>query len=103
MRTLWLAERSVCVQVCEHSCDVKMLCFSRANHASWKLKKFFSLKLDKFTLFTYSFVGWNLYRQAVSIFFAQDEILSEKNLYFGKHLSTKQEPITRARLRVQDW
>ena len=36
-------------------------------------------------------------------FFAQDEILNEKNPYFGKHLSTKQEPITRARLRVQDW
>ena len=35
------------------------------------LKKFFSSKLDKFTLFTHSFVGWNLenrYKEGVSIF-----------------------------------
>ena len=30
-------------------------------------------------------------------------ILSEKNLYFGKYLFAKQELITRARLRVQDF
>ena len=37
------------------------------------LKKFLSSKLDKFTLFTHSFVGWNLellYKQAVSILFS---------------------------------
>ena len=28
-----------------------------SNHASTNLKKFSSLKLDKFTLFTHSFVG----------------------------------------------
>ena len=38
-------------------CDVKMFCFSRANHASTDLKTFLSSKLDKFTLFTYFFVG----------------------------------------------
>ena len=35
------------------------------------LKKFSSSKLDKFTLFTHSFVGWNLenrYKEGVSIF-----------------------------------
>ena len=30
-------------------------------------------------------------------------VLSEKNLYFGKHLYAKQELITRARLRGQDF
>ena len=100
VRALWLAERSVCMRVCKHGCGIKMFCFSRANHVSTNLKKFLSSKLDKVTLFTHSFVGWNLenlYKQAVSTFF---QILSEKNPYFGKHLFAKQELITRARLRV---
>ena len=106
-----------------------MFCFSRANHASTNLKKFSSSKLDKFTLFTHSFVGWNLenrYKEGVSIFFSLKltfslrkhpfllarrngcfrrlaDILSEKSPYFGKHLFAKQELITRARLRVQDF
>ena len=73
MRALWLAERSVCMRVCKHGCDVKMFCFSRANHASTNLKTFLSSKLDKFAIFTYSFVSWNLehlYKQAVSILFS---------------------------------
>ena len=72
MRALWLAERLVCMRVCKHGCSVKMLCFSHANHASTNLKKFSSLKLNKFTLFTHSFVGWNLenrYKKGVSFFF----------------------------------
>ena len=72
VRALWLAERSVCMRVCKHGCGVKMFCFSRANHASTNLKKFSSSQLDKFTLFTHSFVGWNLenrYKEGVSIFF----------------------------------
>ena len=32
VRALWLAERSVCMRVWKHGCDVKMFCFSRANH-----------------------------------------------------------------------
>ena len=39
-RAHWLAERRVCTRVCKHGCDVKMFCFSRANHASTNLKKF---------------------------------------------------------------
>ena len=72
VRPLWLAERSVCMRVCKHGCDVKLFGFSRANHASMNLKKFASSKLDKLTLFTHSFVGWNLenrYKESVSIFF----------------------------------
>ena len=63
------------MRVCQHGCDVKMFCFSSANHASKNLKKFLSSKLDKFTLFTHSFVGGNLenrYKQAVSILFSRE-------------------------------
>ena len=60
VRVLWLAERSVCMRVCKHGFDVKMFCFSRTNHANTNLKTFSSSKLDKITLFTHSFVGWNL-------------------------------------------
>ena len=59
-RTLWLAERRVCMRVCKHGCDIKMFCFSRTNQVSTNLKKFLSSKFDKVTLFTHSFVGWNL-------------------------------------------
>ena len=54
---LRLAERSVCMRVCKHGCGVQLFGFSRANHTSTNLKKFSSSKLDKFTLFTHSFVG----------------------------------------------
>ena len=59
------------MRVCKHGCGVKLFGFSRANHASTNLKKFSSSKLHKFTLFTHSFVGWNLenhYKEGVSIF-----------------------------------
>ena len=59
VRALWLAERSVCMRICKHGCGVKMYWFSRANNASTDMKKFSSSTLDKFTLFTHSFVGWN--------------------------------------------
>ena len=71
VRALWLAERSVCMRVCKHGCGVKLLGFSRANHVSTNLKKFSSSKLDKFTLFTNSFVHWNMenrYKEGESIF-----------------------------------
>ena len=59
------------MRVCKHGCGVETFCFSRANHASTHLKKFSSSKLDKFTLFTHSFIGSNLenrYIEGVSIF-----------------------------------
>ena len=71
VRALWLAERSVCMRVCKHGCGVKLFGFSRANHASTNLKKFSSSKLDNFTLFTHSFVRWNMenrYEEGESIF-----------------------------------
>ena len=71
VHALWLAERSVCIRVCKHGCGVKLFGFLHANHASTNLKNFSSSKLDKFTLFIHSFVGWNLenrYKEGVSIF-----------------------------------
>ena len=44
VRALWLAEGRVCMRVCKLGCDVKMFCFSRANHASTNLKKVLSWK-----------------------------------------------------------
>ena len=92
VRALWLAERSVCMRVCKHVCGVKMFCFSRANHASTNLKTFSSSKLDKFTLFTHSFVGWNLenpYKEGVSIFFRLSWHFKRENSVFWKVSSCK--------------
>ena len=78
-----------------------VLLFARSRKHEFE---FLSSKLDKVTLFTHSFVGWNLehlYKQDVSLFFSL-KLTSEKNPYFGKHLFGKQELITRARLGVQD-
>ena len=71
VRALCLAERSVWTRVCKHGCGVKLFGFSRANYASTNLKTFSSSKLEKCTLFTHSFVGWNvenLYKEGESIF-----------------------------------
>ena len=48
-------------------------------------------------------LGKSLQTSCVNFFFAWADILSEKNPYFGKHLLAKQEMITGARLRVQDF
>ena len=47
---------------------------------------------------------WKIFTNKLCQFcFAQADILSEKNPYFGKHLFAKHELITRARLCVQDF
>ena len=77
-----------------------MFCSSRANHTSTNFKKFLSWKLDKFTLFTHSLVGWNLeslYKPAVPIFFRLSwHSLSEKNPFMESIFTAKQELITRS-------
>ena len=103
---LWLGESNVCIRVCKHRCGVKMFRFSRGYHAGTNFKKFWSSKIDKFTLFTHFFVGWNwkiVTKKVCQFFFALADILSEKNSYFEKHLFAKQELITRARRRGQDF
>ena len=74
---LWLDERRVCMRVCKqsHGCDVKMFCFSWANHPSTKLiwKRFWVEKLTTLLYLPIPLVGWNLenlYKLAVSIFFS---------------------------------
>ena len=101
VRALWLAERSVCLRVCKHGCGVKMFCFSCANHASMNVKKFSSSKLDQYTLFTNSFVGWNLenrYKEGVSIFFRLSwQFKQEKSVFWIASFCK-----TRTDFRVQD-
>ena len=47
---------------------------------------------------------WKIVTNTVcQLFFTLADILSEKNPYFAKHLFAKQELITRARLRGQDF
>ena len=54
VRALWLVERRVCMRVCKHGCEVKMFCFSHANHASTNLKKVSSWKTRQ-VYFIYQF------------------------------------------------
>ena len=103
---LWLAERIVGMRVCKHGCDVKVFRFSRANHGSTNLIKFLSTKLDKFTLFTYSFIGWNLehlYKKALSILFCLNWHFKREKSIFWKASFWKKELIMRASLRVHDF
>ena len=107
VRALWLAERSVCMRVCKYGCGVKLFGFSRANHASTNLKKFSSSKLDKFTLFTHSFVGWNMenrYKEGESIFLCLSWHFKRQKFVFCEASFCKMlELITRARLLEQDF
>ena len=108
VRALWLAERSVCMRVCKHGCGVRCFAFRALITQARIWKIFSSSKLDKFLLLTHSFVGWNLENrciEGVSIFLRWSwHFKREKSIpYFGKHLFAKQEPITRARLRGQDF
>ena len=45
----------ICMRVCKHGCDVKMFCFSCANHASMNLKKVFMFKTQQ-VYFIYPFL-----------------------------------------------
>ena len=107
VRALWLAERTVCMRVCKRGCGVTLFGFSRANHASTNLKKFSSSKLDKFTLFTHSFVGWNLenrYKEGVSIFFRLSWHFKREKPVFWRHLFCKTKTdYAYKKLRVQDF
>ena len=80
------------MRVCKHRCGVKMSCFSRANHARTNLKKFSSSKLEKFILFTHSFVSGNLenrYKEGVSIFFPLSSHFKREKSVFWKRTVTQ--------------
>ena len=85
-----------------------MFCSSRANHTSTNFKMFLSWKLDKFTSFSHSVLGWileNLYKNAVTIFFRWSwHFKPEKLFFFGNHLYCKtRTDYIYIKLRVQDF
>ena len=102
--TLWLAERHVYMRVCKHGCDVKMFCFSRANHASTNLKKGFELKNSSTSIL---YLPFSLSAETKKIitnmlckfFFAWADILSP---FFEKHLFCKTKTDYMYKLHVQD-
>ena len=75
-------------------------------HVNTNLKKFLVQNLTRLLYLPIpsSVENWKIFTNKVcQVFFARADILSEKNPYFGEHLFAKQELITRARLRVQDF
>ena len=97
---LWLAEKRVCMRVCKHGYDVKMFCFSRANHASTNLKKVLSWKIRRQVYFIYPFprrlkLGKSLETCCVNFFFAWADIEREKTHILESIFFAKQGLITR--------
>ena len=95
VRALWLAKRSVYMRVCTHGCDVKMFCFSRANHASTNLKKFLSSKLDKFTHLPIpsSAETWNIFTNKLCqfCFRLSWHFKREKSVFWNRLLAVPQD------------
>ena len=97
------------MRVCKHGRGVKMLCFSRANHASTNLKKFSSSKLDKLLYLpipssaeTWKIVTKKMWR---FFFFRLSCHFKRKSPYFGKHLFAKQADYAckTSWIRLFDW
>ena len=106
VRALWLAERTVCMRVCKHGSSVKsvkMLCLSRANHASTNLKTFLSSKLDKFTFS--SVETWKIVTKKVcQFFFRLSWHFKREKPVFWRHLFCKTKTdYAYKKLRVQDF
>ena len=97
VHALWLAERSVCLRVCKHGCDVKMFCFSRVNHVQ-NSTSFLYLPIPL------SAESWKIFTNKLCQFcFRLSWHFKREKSVFWKHLFAKQELITRAKLRVQDF
>ena len=84
-----------------------MFCFSCANHASTKLRKVLSWKTRQ-VYFIYPFpcrlkLEKSLETFCVYFFSLGLPLLSEKNLYFGKHLFCKTKTDYTCKLHVQDF
>ena len=101
---LWLAERSVCMTVCRHGSwqqDVSLFAWKH------KFEKGFELKNSSSLLYlpiSSSAETWKIFRNMQrQRFFARADILSEKNLYFGKHLLCKTRTDYAYKFRVQDF
>ena len=105
---LWLAERRICMRVCKHSCDIKIFCLFARLSCKHEFEKGFELKNSTSLLYLpiFSYVEtWKIFRNMLCQFaFPWADILSKKNLHFGKHLfcKTKTESDYAYKLRVQD-
>ena len=104
---LWLAKRRVCMRVCKHGCDIKMFCFSRANHARSNLKKVLSWK-PRQVYFIHPFprqlkLGKSLETCCVNFFSLELTFWARKKPYFGKHLFCKTRTDYAYKLCVQDF
>ena len=60
VRTLLLAERSVCMRVCKHGCDMRCFAFCALIMQARIWKSFSDQNSTSLLLFTHSFVGWNV-------------------------------------------
>ena len=99
--------RRVCMRVCKRVCDVKMFCFSGANHQSTNLKKVLSWKTRQ-VYFIYPFprllkLEESLETCSVNFFFAWADILSKKKPHFGKQFFCKTKADYAYKFRVQDF
>ena len=103
VRALWLAERSVCMGVCKHSCDIKVSYFSIAYHASTNLKRVLSWKLDKFTLpISSSAKTWKIFTKLLCQFFSLKLTIKARKIRILESIFfAKQELISHTNLRVQ--
>ena len=104
---LWLAERHVCMRVCKHGCDIKMFCFSRANHASTNLKKVLSWKTRQ-VYFIYPFprrlkLGKSLETCCVNFFRLSWHFKREKTRILKSIFFAKQGLITRIGFVYKTW
>ena len=107
VRALWLAERRVCMRVCKHGCDVKMFCFSRANHASTNFWVQNSKRLLYLPILS-SAETWKIFANKLYqfCFRLSWHFKREKSVFWRVSFCktrTDYAWITRARLRVQDF
>ena len=106
VRTLWLAERSVWMRVCKHGFDVRCFAF-RALIRQARVWKRFSDQNSTSLLYLpipLSAETWKIFKNKLcEFFFCISWHFKREKSVFGKHLFAKQELITCARLRVQDF
>ena len=104
---LWLAKRRVCMRVCKHGCDIKVFCFSHANHVSTNWKSF-ELNIQQVYVI-YPFAHWlklgkSLQKCCVNVFLLKlTKFWARKICILESIFFAKQELIMRARLSVQDF
>ena len=106
VRALWLAEKSVCMRVCKHGCDVRCFAF-RALITQARIWKRFSDQNSTSSLYLpipSSAETWKIFTNKLcQLFFRLSWHFKREKSVFWKASFAKQKLITRARLRVQDF